>query len=109
MVTSSSGRHIDVFRAKAEAAGKPLPVSVSIGLDPAIYLGACFEPPMTPIGFNELAIEMCIRASVRAVRAGLHRGGRRQLLLQARGVHRRTYARRASQDMRCLLYTSRCV
>ena len=52
----SPGRHIDVFRAKAEAAGKPLPVSVSIGLDPAVYLGACFEPPMTPIGFNELAI-----------------------------------------------------
>ena len=26
----SPGRHIDVFRAKAEAAGKPLPVSVSI-------------------------------------------------------------------------------
>ena len=57
----SPGRHIDVFRAKAEAAGKPLPVSVSIGLDPAIYLGACFEPPMTPIGFNELAIAGALR------------------------------------------------
>ena len=57
----SPGRHIDVFRAKAEAAGKSLPVSVSIGLDPAIYLGACFEPPMTPIGFNELAIAGALR------------------------------------------------
>ncbi len=50
------GRHIDVFRAKAEAAGRPLPVSVSMGLDPAIYLAACFEPPTTPLGFDELAI-----------------------------------------------------
>lgn len=50
------GRHIDVFRAKAEAKGEPLPVSVCIGLDPAIYLGACFEPPTTPLGFNELSI-----------------------------------------------------
>ena len=57
----SPGRHIDVFRAKAEAVGKPLPVSVSIGLDPAVYLGACFEPPMTPIGFNELAIAGALR------------------------------------------------
>lgn len=55
------GRHIDVFRAKAEAAGRPLPVSVSIGLDPAVYLGACFEPPMTPIGFNELAVAGALR------------------------------------------------
>jgi len=50
------GRHIDVFRAKAEAAGKPLPVSISMGLDPAIYLAACFEPPTTPLGLDELTI-----------------------------------------------------
>lgn len=55
------GRHIDVFRAKAEAAGKSLPVSVSIGLDPAVYLGACFEPPSTPLGFNELSIAGALR------------------------------------------------
>lgn len=55
------GRHIDVFRARAEAAGKPLPVSVSIGLDPAVSLGACFEPPMTPLGFNELAVAGALR------------------------------------------------
>jgi 4-hydroxy-3-polyprenylbenzoate decarboxylase len=30
------GRHIDQFRAKAERLGQPLPVSVSIGLDPAL-------------------------------------------------------------------------
>ena len=50
------GRHIDVFRAKAEAAGKPLPVSINMGLDPAIYIGSCFEAPTTPLGFNELSI-----------------------------------------------------
>jgi gallate decarboxylase subunit C len=49
-------RHIDVFRAKAERAGRPLPVSISMGLDPAIYLASCFEPPTTPIGFDELTV-----------------------------------------------------
>lgn len=50
------GRHIDAFRQKAEAAGKPLPVSINMGLDPAILIGACFEAPTTPFGFDELAI-----------------------------------------------------
>lgn len=50
------GRHIDQFRIKAENAGKPLPVSINMGLDPAIYVGACFEPPTTPLGFDELTI-----------------------------------------------------
>lgn len=49
-------RHIDQFRAKAEAMGRALPVSISMGLDPAIYLAACFEPPTTPTGFDELTI-----------------------------------------------------
>ena len=50
------GRHIDQFRAKAERLGQPLPVSVSIGLDPAIYLAACFESPTVPLGFDELTV-----------------------------------------------------
>jgi len=50
------GRHIDQFRIKAEKAGRALPVSVSMGVDPAIYLAACFEPPTTPLGFDELTI-----------------------------------------------------
>jgi len=50
------GRHIDQFRIKAEKAGRALPVSISMGLDPAIYLAACFEPPATPLGFDELTI-----------------------------------------------------
>jgi len=50
------GRHIDMFRAKAEAARKPLPITINMGLDPAIYIGACFEPPTTPLGYDELQI-----------------------------------------------------
>ena len=57
----SPGRHIDVFRAKAEKAGKPLPITVNIGLDPAVYIAACFEPPATPIGFNELEVAGAFR------------------------------------------------
>ncbi|MCX8957081.1 UbiD family decarboxylase [Erwinia psidii] len=55
------GRHIDAFREKAEKAGKPLPISISIGVDPAIYIAACFEPPTTPLGFNELSIAGALR------------------------------------------------
>lgn len=50
------GRHIDVFREKAEQAGLPLPVTINMGLDPAILIGACFEAPTTPFGFDELSI-----------------------------------------------------
>lgn len=50
------GRHIDIFRQKAESMGRPLPITVNIGLDPAIYIASCFEPPVTPLGFNELSI-----------------------------------------------------
>lgn len=55
------GRHIGVFQKKAEAAGKPLPVSISIGVDPLIYVAACFEPPTTPLGYDELAVAGSIR------------------------------------------------
>lgn len=50
------GRHIDAFRVKAEAAGKPLPITINMGLDPAITTGACFEAPTTPFGYDELQI-----------------------------------------------------
>lgn len=49
------------FREKAEALGKPLPISISIGVDPAIEIASCFEPPTTPLGFNELSIAGAIR------------------------------------------------
>jgi UbiD family decarboxylase len=50
------GRHIGRFWSKAEEAGQPLPISINMGLDPAIYLSACFEPPTTPLGYDELFI-----------------------------------------------------
>lgn len=50
------GRHLDVFRQKAEKLGQNLPISVSIGVDPAIAIASCFEPPTTPLGFNELNV-----------------------------------------------------
>ncbi|MDF7628027.1 MULTISPECIES: UbiD family decarboxylase [unclassified Pantoea] len=55
------GRHIDAFREKAEKAGQPLPISISIGVDPAIEIAACFEPPTTPLGYNELSIAGALR------------------------------------------------
>ncbi|RJT46101.1 UbiD family decarboxylase [Rahnella woolbedingensis] len=54
-------RHLDVFRQKAEAAGKALPITISIGVDPAIEIGACFEPPTTPLGFDELSVAGSLR------------------------------------------------
>jgi 4-hydroxy-3-polyprenylbenzoate decarboxylase len=55
------GRHLDAFRIKAEKAGKAQPISISIGLDPAVYVAACFEAPSTPLGFNELGIAGALR------------------------------------------------
>lgn len=54
-------RHLEVFRQKAEAAGKSLPISLSIGVDPAIEIASCFEPPTTPLGYNELGAAGAIR------------------------------------------------
>ena len=50
------GRHIETFRKKAEALNQALPISINMGLDPAIYISAGFEAPTTPFGFNELCI-----------------------------------------------------
>ena len=61
MVIAPGGRHLGVFRDKAEKLGKPLPISVSIGVDPAIEIAACFEPPTTPLGFNELSVAGALR------------------------------------------------
>lgn len=54
-------RHLGVFREKAEQRGEPLPISISIGVDPAIEITACFEPPTTPLGYNELCAAGAIR------------------------------------------------
>lgn len=54
-------RHIGAMAERAEALGKPLPISISIGVDPAIEIASCFEPPTTPLGFDELSIAGALR------------------------------------------------
>ena len=54
-------RHLGAFWDKYLKMNKPMPVSINIGLDPAIYMSAGFEPPTTPLGFNELQIAGALR------------------------------------------------
>lgn len=56
-------RHLGMFYDKYAALGKPMPLSISIGLDPAIYIGACFEPPTTPVGYDELCVAGSLRGT----------------------------------------------
>ncbi|MFC6164679.1 UbiD family decarboxylase [Lactiplantibacillus dongliensis] len=55
------GRHIGAFAAEYEAANQPMPITINIGLDPAVTIGATFEPPTTPFGYNELGVAGAIR------------------------------------------------
>lgn len=54
-------RHIGAMAERAQEQGKSLPISISIGVDPAISITSCFEPPTTPLGFNELSIAGALR------------------------------------------------
>ncbi len=54
-------RHIGAMAERATELNKLLPISVSIGVDPAISITSCFEPPTTPLGFNELSIAGALR------------------------------------------------
>ena len=54
-------RHIGVMAERATELNRPLPISVSIGVDPAVSICSCFEPPTTPLGFNELSIAGALR------------------------------------------------
>ena len=54
-------RHIGYFRELAGAAGRSLPISISIGVDPAIEIASCFEPPTTPLGYDELQAAGALR------------------------------------------------
>ena len=56
-------RHIGAMAERATELGRPLPISISIGVDPAIEIGSCFEPPTTPLGYNELAIAGALRGT----------------------------------------------
>lgn len=54
-------RHIGAMAQRAEQLGQKLPISISIGVDPAISIGSCFEPPTTPLGYDELAVAGALR------------------------------------------------
>ncbi len=54
-------RHIGAMAERAEQLNQPLPISISIGVDPAIEIGSCFEPPTTPMGYDELAVAGALR------------------------------------------------
>lgn len=54
-------RHIGAMAERAEELGQRLPISVSIGVDPAIEIGSCFEPPTTPLGYDELSVAGALR------------------------------------------------
>ena len=54
-------RHIGAMAERAEQLGQRLPISISIGVDPAIEIGSCFEAPTTPLGYDELAVAGALR------------------------------------------------
>lgn len=54
-------RHIGAMAERAEELGQTLPISISIGVDPAIEIGSCFEPPTTPLGYDELSVAGALR------------------------------------------------
>lgn len=54
-------RHIGAMAERATELGRSLPISASIGVDPAVEVTSCFEPPTTPLGFNELSIAGALR------------------------------------------------
>ncbi len=57
------GRHIEIFYRKAVKLGKPLPITINIGVDPAITLVSTFSYPVTLLGYNELNIAGALRKS----------------------------------------------
>lgn len=56
-------RHIGAMAERAEELNQKLPISISIGVDPAIEIGSCFEPPTTPLGYDELAVAGALRGA----------------------------------------------
>lgn len=56
------GRHLGAFYQNALNSGwGGLPISINIGLDPAIYFSSCFTDPLIKLGENELGIAGGIR------------------------------------------------
>ncbi len=61
MWITPGSRHLGAMWEKYLKMNKPMPISINIGLDPAVYMCAGFEPPTTPFGFNELQIAGALR------------------------------------------------
>ena len=61
MYIMPGGRHIGHFQKEYEKLNKPMPITINIGLDPAITIGCTFEPPTTPLGYNELNVAGALR------------------------------------------------
>ena len=61
MWITPGSRHLGAFFDRWKAEGKDMPISISIGLDPAVYMSAGFEAPTTPLGYNELQIAGALR------------------------------------------------
>ena len=61
LFAASELRHIGRMIRKAEKMNVPLPITISIGVDPAIYLCTSFTPPVTPFGFDELSVAGALR------------------------------------------------
>ena len=60
-VLASRKRVAALLDCKPEELGKKLPISISIGVDPAIEIGSCFEAPTTPLGYDELSVAGALR------------------------------------------------
>jgi gallate decarboxylase subunit C len=58
-----AGRHLATMHEKALAAGRPLPVSVNIGVDPATALASCCTGLLAPYGFDELGVAGALRGA----------------------------------------------
>lgn len=61
MYIMPGGRHIGHFQKQFAALDQPMPITINIGLDPAIAIGTTFEPPTTPLGYNELWVAGALR------------------------------------------------
>jgi len=61
MWITPGSRHLGAFLDKYRKLGEDMPISISIGLDPAVYMCAGFEAPTTPLGYNELQIAGALR------------------------------------------------
>ncbi|WP_368259458.1 UbiD family decarboxylase domain-containing protein, partial [Enterococcus sp. 2201sp1_2201st1_C11_2201SCRN_220225] len=71
MYIMPGGRHIGHFHKEFEALNKPMPITINIGLDPAIAIGTTFEPPTTPLGYNELWVAGALRKEPVQLVAGI--------------------------------------